>query len=369
MQKNANSEDPTKAVLSKSKLHKKHLCDYVLNIGTGCRHGCVFCYVPGTPNISMRQKMLKEEAGVEDAQKEWGQYVLYRSHIPSVLPGKVDRKRKWKHTDKGLGVVGISFHTDAYMDQRAANLATQAVRILSDREKYVRVLTRSPLNPATHPIRRDPSGKVTVRGKDALSNAGEYLTVGASINSLDNNEVTAIERNAPPVSARLRGLKKLNEEGIQTFVSMSPTYPTQDKQDIRNLMEKLAELDPGVIFHEPINPRGDNFELTVAAAEEAGEIELARSLTEIQSGPAWKDYALKHFKWVQELGEEMDLPVHLWPDKDLVGLCSGREKEWLQAWRDRQSPEEFAGRDTPNEPMPDIPPSSTQQTLNSSSRG
>lgn len=32
-------EDPTKTVLSESALNKKSLCDYVINVATGCRHG------------------------------------------------------------------------------------------------------------------------------------------------------------------------------------------------------------------------------------------------------------------------------------------------------------------------------------------
>lgn len=353
--------DPTETLLSKSKLHEKYLCDYVLNVSTGCRHGCVWCYVPGTPNIRARKQMLHDEVGVTHPQEEWGDYVLYREHLPADLPGTVERKRKWKHTEKGQGIIGISFHTDAYMDEKAAGLATQAVRILTDRGRHVRVLTRAPMNAATHPIRRGPAGRVTLRGEDALANAGDKLTVGASINSLDNGEVTALERNAPPVEARLAGLERLKEAGVQVFVSMSPTYPTQDRADLRELMERIAELDPAVVFHEPINPRGNNFELTVAAAEAAGEIELARALTEIQSPSAWREYACSHFRMVQELGKELDLPVHLWPDKGLVKSCSGAQKEWLQAWRERQSPEDFAGRETPSSQMPEPPAEHTTQ--------
>lgn len=347
--------DPTETLLSKSKLHEKYLCDYVLNVGSGCRHGCVWCYVPGTPNIRARKEMLSEKVDVSNPQEEWGEYVLYRDHIPADLPGTVERKRKWKETEKGQGIIGISFHTDAYMDARAANLATQAIRILADRGRHVRVLTRAPMNAATHPIRRDSAGRVTVRGVDALADAGDHLTVGASINSLDNGEVTALERNAPPVEARFAGLERLNDAGVQTYVSMSPTYPTQDRSDLRQLMERIAELDPGVVFHEPINPRGNNFELTVAAAEQAGETELAHALTEIQSESAWREYACRHFQAVQEIGADLGLPIHLWPDKSLVESCEGERKEWLQAWHDRQSPEEFAGRDTPSSPMPSPP--------------
>jgi DNA repair photolyase len=217
------------------------------------------------------------------------------------------------------------------------------------------------MNAATHPIRRDTAGRVTLRGEDALAKAGNKLTIGASINSLNSNEVTALEQNAPPIQARIQGLKRLNKAGIKTFVSMGPTYPTQSKSDLKELLNRLSTINPSVIFHEPLNPRGNNFDLTVAAAEKAGEIELAKALTEIQSPKAWKEYACKHYRWVQELGNELDLPVHLWPDRSLVKQCCGERKEWLQAWRKRQPPEDFAGRATPSAPLPQLP--SVQQTL------
>lgn len=349
------AEDPTKAILSKSGLDGKYLCDYVINVATGCRHGCQFCYVPGTPNIRTRGAMLNEHADVEDYQSEWGDYVLYRDHLPAELPGKVERKRVWECSDAGLGVVGLSFHTDCFMDRRAADLAVQAVRILTDRGHHVRVLTRAPLNAATMPIRRDPAGRVVMRGTDALANAGDRLTVGASINSLDSEHVAAIERRAPPIEARLAGLQRLADAGVQVYVSMSPTYPTMGRADLRALLERLAGLEPAVVFHEPINPRGKNYNMTVRAARQAGQDDLADALKSITGASAWADYAVSHFRQVQELGAELDLPVHLWPDKDLLNHVDDDHRRWLQAWRDRQPPEDFAGRQLPEGDMPALP--------------
>ena len=103
------AEDPTKAVLSESGLNSKHLCDYVVNVATGCRHGCKFCYVPSTPNIRTRPDMLKEEVDVDNGQKEWGNYVLYRDGLGDRLDEHIARKRTWRETRRGQGVVGISF--------------------------------------------------------------------------------------------------------------------------------------------------------------------------------------------------------------------------------------------------------------------
>lgn len=348
MNKTKTGEDPTKAILSESALSDKYLCDYVINVATGCRHGCRFCYVPATPNIRTRGEMLEEEVGVEDGQREWGDYVLYRDGLAERLDGHLDRKRTWNESEKGCGVVGISFHTDCYMDKRAGDITRGVIEALADHQKHARILTRNPLN--------------AVRHLETFQAAGEYVTIGSSINSLDAAELKAIERNAPTPEARLKGLQRFANAGVQTYVSMSPTYPTMGKSDIRELMERLADVDPAVIFHEPINPRGANYEMTVAAAEEAGQDDLARALVEIQGHKQWLDYALKHFRWVQELAEELSLPVHLWPDKALLDIASGEQERYLREWRERQSPEQFAGRDTPDSPMP-RPPRTEQTTI------
>lgn len=335
--------DPTKAVLSESGLNSKHLCDYVVNVATGCRHGCKFCYVPSTPNIRTRPDMLEEELDVKNSQKEWGNYVLYRDGLGEKLDDHLSRKRTWRTTRRGRGVVGVSFSTDCYMDGRAGGITRNVVKALTKHEKYTRVLTRNPI--------------LALQDLDVFREGGEYVTIGSSIPSLNGDQVGAIEPSAPAPSHRLRGLKEFNEAGVQTFVSMSPTYPTLDRSDLRNQLEEIAKCEPAVVFHEPINPRGANFEMTIEAAGDAGEEKLATELRQLKDRDRWVEYSLNHLRWVQEIGMELDLPVHLWPDKQLVQHVEGETAVWLQSWRDRQSPEEFADRDTPST-MPSLVSSS-----------
>lgn len=333
--------DPTKAVLSKSSLNEKHLCDYVINVATGCRHGCKFCYVPSTPAIRARPDMLKEEADVDSAQKEWGNYVLYRDDIIDRIDGILDRKRTWKKTRRGCGVVGISFSTDCYMDGRAGKITRQVVRSLADHERYARVLTRNPI--------------LALQDIDIFTSAGKYVTIGSSIPSLDEHRVGAIEPRAPSPEHRLRGLQEFADMGVNTYVSMSPTYPTMTFDEMREQLERLAELDPNVIFHEPINPRSGNFQMTIRAALDSGEEELHSALDRLRSREKWLDYSLRQFTWVQYIGNELSLPVHLWPDKRQMNLADPEVKEWLSKWKTRQSPEPFAERDIPEKDMPPIP--------------
>ncbi|MCU4975947.1 radical SAM protein [Halobacteria archaeon AArc-m2/3/4] len=340
-EKTITGEDPTKAILSESGLNSKHLCDYVVNVATGCRHGCKFCYVPSTPNIRARPDMLKEEADVDNSQKEWGQYVLYRDGLGDRLDDHLERKRTWRETRRGRGVVGVSFSTDCYMDGRSGEITRNVIKALTNHGKFTRILTRNPI--------------LALQDLDVFKKGGQYVTIGSSIPCMDPKQVGAIEPNAPAPKHRLRGLKEFDKNGVQTFVSMSPTYPTQNKNDLRNLLEQISECNPAVIFHEPINPRGGNFEMTVEAARDAEETELATELDQLRNRDRWIEYATNHLRWVQEIGQELGLPVHLWPDKQLVKYASDEEKVWLQSWRDRQSPEEFAERDTPTESAPTYP--------------
>jgi DNA repair photolyase len=288
--------------------------------------------------------MLKEAADVDNGQKEWGSYVLYRDDLGEKLDAHLDRKRTWHETERGQGVVGVSFSTDCYMDGRAGKITRNVVDALTSHDKYTRVLTRNPI--------------LALQDLDVFQAGGEYVTIGSSIPSLDADQVGAIEPSAPAPELRLRGLKEFNEHGVQTFVSMSPTYPTQDKADLHAQLERVAKCDPAVVFHEPINPRGGNFEMTVEAAQEAGEHELADALDALRTRDRWVEYATNHLRWVQEIGRELDLPVHLWPDKQLIKHVDEETGLWLQSWRERQSPEQFAERELPTQAEPTYPANS-----------
>jgi len=335
------AEDPTEAILSESGLNSKHLCDYVINVATGCRHGCKFCYVPSTPAIRTRPDMLEEHADVEAPQKEWGNYVLYRDDIPDRIDTLLDRKRTWRETERGQGIVGISFATDCYMDGRAGKITRETVDSLANHGRYARILTRNPI--------------LALQDHDVFEAAGEHVTIGSSIPTFDADKVAAIEPNAPSPEHRLRGLRKFDEMGVNTYVSMSPTYPTLSYSDLRAQLERLGDCDPDVIFHEPINPRSGNFRMTVAAARDLGETRLATELDRLRSENEWVEYSLRHFVWVQTLGADLNLPVHLWPDDSLLKETTGSVRNWLRAWKNRQSPEDFAGRPDPDGGMPSVP--------------
>lgn len=319
--------DPTEAVLSESKLHTKSLCDFVINVATGCRHGCQFCYVPTTPGLENRSEMLDTRANVKDVQEDWGSYLLYRDDLPERLRTELEMNDKSKHTDRGRGVVMLSSGTDCYQDRRAAHITQACIRELVSHGFPVRIITRSP---------------AVVQDIDLFKEAGDLITVGSSIPSLDDELVRAIEPNAPPPTARWKALDKLRRAGVPRFVSMSPTYPTMDRNDFWNTLTFIKALDPEVVFHEPINPRGANFQMCVQAAEEAGKNELAESLQKLNNHDKWVEYALEQINVVQTLAEEIGgLDIHSWPDRELVKATDGELRFKLSDMRKSISPEHF----------------------------
>lgn len=322
-----HTTDPTKAVLSSSSLHHKNLCNYVINVATGCTHGCKFCYVPSTPNIKTRQKMLDENVDVSDGQGEWGSYLLYRDDLPERLRRKLDRKRKWESNEAGRGVVMISSGTDCYQDRRTAQITRGCVIELVRHGRPVRILTRSP---------------AVVRDLDVFKAANGRVTVGSSIPCLDDEMVSSIEPGAPAPSTRLNALERISQAGVPVYVSMSPTYPTQDRKDLRSLLKEFKKrLDPDVVFHEPINPRGGNFDMTIRAAEEGGHVRLANELRKLKTRENWIEYSRRQLRTVEELGEELGIPVHLWPDKEFVKYTNEMQEHFRHYREKDSSPETY----------------------------
>lgn len=323
------NSDPTKAVLSESSLHEKSLCDYVINVATGCLHGCEFCYVPTTPAVKNREEMLRAQADVEDPQFDWGSYLLYRDDLPERLNQELDKRdeEEWKTTERGRGVVMLSSGTDCYQDRRTAQITRWCVQELVNHRKPVRILTRSPN------VQRDV---------DLFREADGLVTVGSSIPSFDTELVGAMEPNAPPPKARWEALDQLRKNGIPVYVSMSPTYPTMDENDFWNLLTFFKALKPEVVFHEPINPRGANFQMCKQAAEAAGYDHLTEELEKLQDHKYWVEYALTHIDLVQGVAEEVGgVEIHSWPDRQLVNSTNGNLRSQLKKMRRSVSPERF----------------------------
>lgn len=288
--------------LQKSALSKKGLCDYVVNVASGCLHGCSFCYVPSTPAIRTKQTQLLER-GVSNPQMDWGKYLFVREGIPEKLEDILSRKKSWLETPAGKGVVLLCSGTDPYQNQQTADITRQAVRVLLNHKKRIRILTR---------------GLSWVNDSDLLAHPN--VTVGASLPILDDELNRKIEPQAPPPSKRYKALQQGHKAGCRLYVAMAPTPPTMTLDDFKTHLEKLMDVEPEVIFWEPINARGSNGKRMVAAG-----LDFAQSVTTKKS---WIDNFLHQWNLIEEAASSIGCldRIHFWPDNQLP---DPKKVEWI----------------------------------------
>ena len=193
--------------LQKSALSKKSLCDYVINVASGCLHGCTFCYVPSTPAIRTRQSDFVKQ-GVGDPQMDWGKYLFIREEVPGKLREKLSRQRSWHETPSGRGVVLLCSGTDPYQNGKVAKVTRKTVEVLLEYGKRVRILTRSPL---------------WINDLDILAHPD--VTIGMSIPYLEDDLSKQIEPYAPLPSLRLKALIKGKEAGCRVLCGNGTNSP------------------------------------------------------------------------------------------------------------------------------------------------
>lgn len=291
--------------LQESALNKKGLCDYVVNVASGCLHGCTFCYVPSTPAIRTKQTQLREK-GVSDPQMGWGQYLFVREQIPEQLETTLSRKKSWHETPEGKGVVLLCSGTDPYQNKQTASVTRGAVQALLKYNKRVRILTRGPL---------------WVNDIDVLNR--DNVIVGMSLPYLDDELSRKIEPQAPPPSERYKALLKGHKEGCRLYVAVAPTPPNMTLDDFKSHLEKIMCVNPEVIFWEPINARGTNGKRMIAAG-----LEFASS---IMSKSSWAEYFIRQWKQIEAAAREVGCieQLHIWPDPELKGYV---DSDMLEHW-------------------------------------
>ncbi|MBD2113635.1 MULTISPECIES: SPL family radical SAM protein [Cyanophyceae] len=300
--------------LQESALHKKGLCDYVVNIASGCLHGCTFCYVPATPAIRTRKAILAE-AGVEDPQMEWGNYLFTRDNIPSQLEDLIERKRNWKVTESGKGVVLLCSGTDPYQTKETALITRETVKILLRYKKRVRILTRSPL---------------WIKDLDILCN--ENVTVGMSLPHFEDELSKVVEPYSPSPSARYNAMIKGAKAGCRLFVAAAPTPPNITLREFESYFQKISRLNPEVVFWEPINARGTNGKRMQKAGLKFVDL--------VMHEKSWANNFLEQWEIIERAAENTGFlsKLHIWPDKALRKFTDSSKVDY---WIDRPTVERW----------------------------
>ncbi|MBP0022078.1 MAG: radical SAM protein [Cyanobacteria bacterium SBLK] len=292
--------------LQESALNKKGLCDYVINVASGCLHGCSFCYVPSTPAIRARQTELKQK-GIVNPQMDWGNYLLVREEIPEILEQKLARKKTWRETPEGKGVVLLCSGTDPYQNAQTAAITRKTVKVLLKYNKRVRILTR---------------GLLWLNDLDILKS--KNVTVGMSLPFIDDKLGRTIERNAPLTSQRYEVLLQGSKAGCRTFVALAPTPPSMKLDHFKANLEKIMVINPEVIFWEPINARGTNGKRMIKAG-----VDFAHS---VMNKKVWESTFIRQWDELEKAAKELGCleKLHIWPDPALRGCISDdRLDRWL----------------------------------------
>jgi len=294
----------------------KSLSNWSFNIAVGCSHACLFCYVPSAATIKQGGRLATY--GVEDPDREWGNYVLLRpwdeqKFLASLRAAENTPQSELK-ADGNRAVIYCSttdpyqviHHPDAGRRKELATharfLVRRSLELIRDHSTInVRILTRSPLARADF---------------DLFRTFGSRLLFGMSLPTLRNDLAKVYEPKAPAPSQRLASLRAAKDADLHVYVAIAPTYPECDDEDLRATLKAVRELEPVTIFHEPINIRAENVGRMQAQATALG---IALKTEVFATRAQWQDYAIGALGSVRQIAKELGIEnrLHLWPDKTL----------------------------------------------------
>lgn len=202
---------PVKNLIVKSNLPSS---DYVINPYVGCSHKCHYCYATFMKRFSRHSE-------------EWGSFVDIKQCSLKRFPRNLDGK-----------TLLLSSVTDPYQPLEKSYGATrQVLRQLVGFSGKLEILTKS------HLVTRDID----------LFRQFPKLQIGLSLNTLNDRFRQAMEPRASSVNQRINALKTLSENGISTYLFISPIFP-----ELTEIKPLIAELTPHIkkVCFENLNLRG-----------------------------------------------------------------------------------------------------------------
>ena len=209
-------EKKVKSVITKSNLPS---ADFVINPYTGCQHSCRYCYAD----------FMKRFTG--HSKENWGGFIDVKINAPETINSK-------KIPKDALILFGSV--TDPYQPiESKYQLTKKCLEKLLNAQPQIEILTKSPL---------------ILRDIDLLKKF-KNLKVGISIGVLNENYARQLEPYVVSPRRRLETLEKLHEEGISTYLFVSPIFP--EISDTFKLIDLTKNYVDEILF-ENLNIRGNN---------------------------------------------------------------------------------------------------------------
>jgi DNA repair photolyase len=202
----------TKNIITKSKLPD---ADYVINPYLGCTHACTYCYA----------EFMKRFINID---KEWGTFVVLRSF---------DEKKMKTNFKKDENII-ISSVTDPYQPvEKKENQMRKILLQLANTNGNIEIITKSSL---------------VLRDIDLIKKIPN-IKIGISMNSLDDKFRKLMEPGASSIEERIKTLKELKKNNIETYCFISPIFPY-----ISDYIQIIKELENVVDYFlfENLNLRG-----------------------------------------------------------------------------------------------------------------
>lgn len=208
----------SKNIITKSKLPAT---DYVINNYVGCNHGCIYCYAEFMKRFT-------------NHTEKWGEFL----DVKKFNEEKFVKCLKKINSDKKILMSSV---TDPYNPYEIKYKSTRNILKLfiqaNNEHIHLEILTKSLL---------------IFRDIDLLKKI-KNITVGISLNTLNDNLRRQIEPCAGSIKSRIEILKKLKGENIPVYLFISPIFPM-----LTQLEEIIATCKDTVdfIYFENLNLRG-----------------------------------------------------------------------------------------------------------------
>lgn len=188
--------------------------EWSLNPYKGCEHGCVYCFAPGYLHTGIEGwRVVKVKTNIAD--------------------------RLAKEIDSTEGPIGLGTVTDAYQAAEGRfMLSRRCLEIIKAKRRKVFVITKSPL------VLRDMD---LLRAMDS--------SVSVSITNVDPRACKMTEPGAPSVEERLRTVRTLIENGIETTVFIMPIMSLLEGHETE-LIDRIADAGVTKVFLSQYHPMG-----------------------------------------------------------------------------------------------------------------
>lgn len=183
-------EIKSKSIISKTEIPS---ADYVINPYVGCSHSCFYCYA----------RFMKRFTGhVED----WGSFVDVKINAPELIP-TIKNNRPSKYEGKKILMSSV---TDPYLPlERKYRITQRIIKKLIPHQPELIILTKSDL------VLRDIGLIKQFRDSE----------VGFSFSTDSEIVRREIEPGTSSIEKRFNALKKVHEEGLKTYIFISPIIP------------------------------------------------------------------------------------------------------------------------------------------------